>query len=166
MKRYCTIISLSLFFGLFVYIIFRSQHTIVNIMLNTLTNEEASPIIIVIRKHCPLPDFAIYSLPEGLWALAATLVSKHLFIRLLNKQIHLAWMPLCYSVSLELLQLFHIMRGRFDVMDILWSFFFTLIGIYIIKCPLPIQYLFRKFNYRTFFFVYIYAIVFLSHVSM
>lgn len=166
MKKYCTIISLALFFGLFVYLVFRSQHTIVNILLNKLTNGNAMPIICDIRQHFLLPKFMIYSLPEGLWALAATLVSKRLFLRTKRGSLHLAWVPLIYCISLEILQLFGWMPGSFDFMDILFPLVLTIYGIYFIKCPLPIQYLLQRFNYRTFFFVYIYAIVFLSHVSI
>jgi hypothetical protein len=166
MKKYCTIISLALFSGLFIYLVFRTQHTVVNILLNKLTAGHALPTILLIRKHCPLPSFIIYSLPEGLWVFAATLVSKHLFINIGKRTLHCAWLPLCYAVLLELLQRIHLMPGSFDLMDILLPLVFTLYGVYCIKCPLPIQYLLRKFNYRTFFFIYIYAIVFLSHVSI
>jgi hypothetical protein len=166
MKRYCTIISLALFAGLFVYLFYRTQHTIVNIILDKLSQGHALAAIFYIRKHFSLPEFVIYSLPEALWVFAATLVSKHLFIKLGKRNFHLAWTPLCYAVSLEFLQLFHLMPGSFDWMDILPSLAFTLYAIYFIKCPLPTQQLLGKFNYRTFFFIYIYAIVFLSHVSI
>ncbi|KAA5537120.1 hypothetical protein F0919_05465 [Taibaiella lutea] len=166
MKRYCTIISLALFAGLFIYLFYRTQHTVVNIMLDKLSYGNALAAILYIRKHFLLPEFVIYNLPEALWVFAATLVSKHLFIKLGRKNIHLAWTPLCYAVLLEFLQLLHWMPGSFDWLDILPSFAFTLCAVYFIKCPLQTQQLLGKFNYRTFFFIYIYAIVFLSHVSI
>lgn len=166
MKRYCTIISLALFTSLFIYLVYRTQHTVVNIMLNTLSHGTAIETILYIRSNFPLPDFIVYSLPEALWVFAATLVSKHLYLKYGKGIIHLAWAPLCYAILLELLQLLHWMPGSFDWLDILLSSGFTIIAIAFIKCPLPIQYLLQKFNYRTFFFIYIYAIVFLSHVSV
>jgi hypothetical protein len=166
MKRYCAIISLALFASLFIYLFFRTQHTVVNIMLAKLSHGHTLAAILYIRKHFPLPEFAIYSLPEALWVFAATLVSRHLFIQFGKQNFHLAWSPLCYAVSLEFLQLFHLMPGSFDRMDVLTSAAFTLFAVYFIKCPLPTQQLLGKFNYRTFFFIYIYAIVFLSHVSI
>lgn len=166
MKRYCTIISLALFTSLFIYLVYRTQHTVVNIMLNGLSHGQAIQAILQIRKCLALPDFIIYSLPEALWVFAATLVSKHLFIKFRKRNLHLAWVPLCYAVLLEFLQLFRLMPGRFDWMDILPSLTFTLYAVYFIKCPLPTQQLLGRFNYRTFFFIYIYAIVFLSHVSI
>ena len=166
MKRYCTIISLALFASLFIYLVYRTEHTVVNIMLNTISNGKAIKTILYLRAHFPLPDLMIYSLPEALCVFAATLVSKHLYLKYRQRNIHLAWAPLCYAVVLELLQLLHWMPGSFDWLDILLSSALTLVAISFIKCPLPIQYLLRRFNYRTFFFIYIYAIVFLSHVSV
>jgi len=166
MKRYCTIISLALFTSLFIYLFYRTQHTVVNIMLNKLSHGQAVTSIHYIRDHFPLPVFLIYSLPEALWVFAATLVSKQLFIKFRERNFHLAWAPLSYAISLEFLQLFHLMPGSFDWMDISLSLGFTLYAVRFIKCPLPAQQLLGKFNYRTFFFIYIYAIVFLSHVSI
>lgn len=166
MKKYCTIISLALFTSLFVYLFYRTQNTVVNIMLNKLSHGQSVSVIAFVRKHLPLSKFVIYSLPEALWVFAATLVSKHLFIKSRKRNFHLAWTPLCYAISLEFLQLLHLMPGSFDWMDILPSLAFTLYAVHFIKCPLPPQQLLGKFNYRTFFFIYIYAIVFLSHVSI
>lgn len=166
MKKYCTIISLALFASLFIYLFYRTQYTIVNIMLTSISGGQSKASILYIRNHFPLPGFVIYSLPEALWVFAATLVSRHLFLKFNGKNFHLAWMPLSYAISLEFLQLLRLMPGSFDLMDILLSLAFTLHAVYFIKCPLPTQQLLGKFNYRTFFFIYIYAIVFLSHVSI
>lgn len=165
MKKYCTIISLALFSSLFVYLVYRTQHTVVNIMLSKLSHGKSIQTIVAIRHLIPLSSFMIYSLPEALWVFAATLVCKHLYVKIRNQSFHLVWTPFFYAVSLEFLQLLKITPGKFDVMDMLPSLVLSLYAIYFIKCPLPAQQLLRKFNYRTFFFIYIYAIVFLSHVS-
>lgn len=166
MKKYCTIISLALFGSLFVYLVYRTPHTVVNIMLTGLSHGRWSETITALRNHIPASPFVIYSLPEALWVFAATLVCKHLYFKIKTHNLHLAWTPFFYAVSLEFLQLLKITRGHFDVMDILPSFLFSLYAIYFIKCPLPTQQLLSRINYRTFFFIYIYAIVFLSHVSL
>ena len=166
MKRYCAIISLALLTGLLLYLVYRTDRTIVNILLDKLTHGRSHDIRIILRKKIPLPGFIIFSLPEGLWVFSATLVSKHLYCGIKGVRLHLSWLPLFYAVLLEGLQWLHLMPGRFDIMDLSLSALFTIWALKGINCPLPEQDVFRQVNYRTFSLVYIYGIVFLSHVSV
>lgn len=165
MKRYYLLISLSLLTGLFIYIFYRTEHTVINILLHKLSRGSLHQFRIGLRAHLKLPASVVFSLPEGLWVFAATLTSKHLYCIVYKKRIHLSWLPMSYAVLLECLQLMHIMPGRFDVLDLFFSLCLGLWALRKIECPLPPQYLSRQFNYRTLSVVYIYAIVFLSHVS-
>lgn len=165
MKRYCIIISMALLTGLFIYLCYRSPDTVVNILLHRISNGNGARRTQWIRDHIPLPGFVIYSLPEGLWVMAATMISRRLYCKLGEIRWHLSWLPLGYAVLLEFLQLLRLMPGRFDPADIACASLLALWAIKKVHCPLPPQDFFRKINYRTLSFIYVHAIVFLSHVS-
>lgn len=166
MKRYCTIITLALMSCLFAYVVYRTDRTIVNILLDHITSGKASPVRTWLRSHISLPEWCIYSLPEALWVFSAALVSRRLYAVIGEKRFYLSWMPLVYAVLLEFLQLAHVMPGSFDIMDLGLALLFSLYAHYGIRCPLPQQHVFGLLNYRTFFLVYVYALVFLSHVHI
>lgn len=166
MKRYCTIITIALLSCLFIYIVYRSEKTVINIVLDYISGHRAPAIRRMVRHHFLLPDWVIYCLPEGLWVFSATLISRHLYCFPGRAKFYLSWLPVIYAVLLEFLQLLHIMPGRFDWTDLFISVLFSLWATYFIRCPLPQQHVFRSFNYRTIFLVYIYAIVMLSHVHV
>jgi hypothetical protein len=117
-----------------------------------------------IMRVLPLNNVVIYSLPEGLWVFCITLTSKPYYIRLNNLRFDCVFIPLIFCVSLEILQFFHITRGRFDLMDIGISVIFWILG----NCALRSRYekkdIFTKPNSKTIIFLASYAIVYLAHV--
>lgn len=115
-------------------------------------------------SEIPLNDYVIFSLPEGLWVFCITITSKDLYIRFAKKEIDCALLPLVFSIGLELLQLFHITNGRFDLLDVLISIFFWFIAYFMVDYKFSKENPFKAFNVRSFVFISSYAIVYLAHV--
>ena len=66
-----------------------------------------------------MPKWVIYSLPDGLWMFSCTSLILNVWNNRLNKQ-SIVWiisMPAIAILS-EFLQLFHFIRGTFDILDI------------------------------------------------
>ncbi len=66
-----------------------------------------------------MPKWVIYSLPDGLWMFSCTSLILNVWNNRLNKQ-SIVWiisMPAIAILS-EFLQLFHLIRGTFDILDI------------------------------------------------
>jgi hypothetical protein len=117
-----------------------------------------------IARALPLKDVVIYSLPEGLWVFCITLTSKPFYIRLNKRRFNCVFIPLIFSVGLEMLQLFHITRGRFDFMDIGVSVIFWILGAYVLKDRAEKRNIFTWPDSKTIVFLASYAIVYLAHV--
>ena len=166
MKRYYTIIVTALLAALFIYLFYRTEKTIINIMFTKLFG---SSITISLRHffktYLPLPDLIVYSLPGALWVFSATLISRHLYVRFRKYVVPLCIFPMLYTVLLEFLQLTHFLPGTFDYIDIILAMGFGLLARRSVKCPMPVQHIFYQYSYRTTSLVYIYGIVFLSHVQ-
>ena len=112
----------------------------------------------------PLNKHIIYSLPEGLWVFCITLTSKFLFIKIGRREIDLVFVPLFFSIGLELFQLFNITNGRFDWWDIGFAILFWAIAHYLINYKSPTQNILHPFTTRSFVCILSYAIVYLAHV--
>lgn len=166
MKKYYTTTAVALLVSLFIYIVYRSEQTVVNILLDQLTGHRAFLWKQQVRHLLPLPGYIIFSVPEGLWIFAATLISKNLYLVYRHRKFHLVHVPILYGIGLEFLQLLHIMPGRFDILDILFTLFFWLLAMLFISNPFRQQSIREQFNYRTFLLLFAYGIVFLSHVSL
>jgi hypothetical protein len=113
-------------FAVLIYVLFRSK-TI------TVLGLKNYPYIYSIMKdlqlYCKplksaLPEWFIYSLPDGLWTYAFT---SYAVIRLRNdptssfKTFYLLFTPVL-SISLEISQKFHLFPGTFDFVDLFFDF--------------------------------------------
>jgi hypothetical protein len=165
MKRKYILIIISLLISLFIYLFYRTDRTLVNqlvihiISLDTYTKLKAS-----VATALPLNNIIVYSLPEGLWVLCITLTSRHYYITLLGRRMDCLYIPMVFSVGLELFQLLHITNGRFDMMDISVSFIFWLSGAYLIGSRYQKQNILTQLNLRTTVCLASYCIVYLAHV--
>ena len=112
----------------------------------------------------PLNNIVVYSLPEGLWVFCITLTSKPYYLGLGNRQIDCIFVPLIFSVGLEILQLIHFARGRFDFMDIAVSIIFWLLGGYVLTGKSEKQNIFIGPNPNMITCLASYCIVYLAHV--
>ena len=161
MKRYYFAIIGSLLASLYIYVVYRTDKTVINIIVDNLLENRLDKAEL---RSVQLPENFIYSLPEGLWVFAATLLSKHLHISIRKAKIDMVYLPLGYALLLEIFQLFSLTPGRFDMVDILLSILFWLLGLVMIKCPHRPQPL-QRLNYRSMEVIFSYCIVFLAHVN-
>ena len=165
MRRDYIFIWISLLIGLFVYLFYRTDKTLVNqILIRVISLDTYRALKANIARALPLNDVIIYSLPEGLWVFCITLTSKPFYIRLNKRRFNCVFIPLIFCVGLELLQLFHITRGRFDFMDIGISVIFWILGNYVLRNKYEKKDIFTRPNSKTIIFLTSYAIVYLAHV--
>lgn len=150
---------------LFIYLFYRTERTVVNDMVMRLTSpEQFATIRAQVVKMLPLNDIVIYSLPEGLWIMCITLSSNMYYLRLFRLQIDCKYIPIILCLALEVMQLFHITNGRFDIMDILVTLVFWLPACTIFPYLQQKQNIFTSLNARAALCIASYSIVYLAHV--
>lgn len=165
MKKNYAFVILSLLTSLFIYLFYRTQKTVVNeIFISLLSADKYHALREKISGNIPLNEYIIYSLPEGLWVFCITLTSKFLFIRFGKREVDLVFMPLIFSVGLELMQLLHFTNGRFDFWDIGVSCMFWAIAKYWVKGTHSRQNILQPYTARSFICICSYGIVYLAHV--
>ena len=165
MKKKYIPISISLLISLFIYLFYRTERTLVNqLVYNVISFDTYSRLKASIASAFPLPDVVIYSLPEGLWVFCITLTSGHYYIKIGGRCIYCLYIPLLFSVALELFQLLHITNGRFDFMDIGISFAFWLLGLYANAPKTEKQDILSRLNLNATICLVSYCVVYLAHV--
>ena len=165
MKKNYFFILLSLLSSLFIYLFYRTEKTVINeIFISLVSFEKFADLRQSISNSLPLNEHIIYSLPEGLWVFCITLTSKFLFIKIGSRVINLLFVPLVFSIGLELFQLLHLTNGRFDLWDILVSILFWGVANYLFKHKKTRQNILDPFNSRSFICFLSYQIVYLAHV--
>lgn len=162
-KEHCYIIP-ALLISLFIYLFYRTQHTVVNeLAIRLLSSETYLTLRNTIVQHLPLSDIIVYSLPEGLWIFCITLTSMPYYLQMGSLYVDCKYMPLIYCVGLELLQLTHITNGRFDFIDIAFSAAFWLLAMYAFRQRRR-QNILSSIDVSTMGCLTSYGIVYLSHV--
>ena len=113
---------LTLLLGGFIYISFRSDTLI---MFNWFNELKLNTLIIGLREYTIpfknyLPQWVIFSLPDGLWIFSSTSIMLLLWNNKLNIKtiIWILLIPL-YAFSIEILQLCQLYPGTFDIIDII-----------------------------------------------
>ena len=123
-----------LLLGGFIYISFRTKSLV---LFNWIEDISLSGVVNVIRNiFYPLksivPNWIVFSLPDGLWTYAFT--SSLLIIwNNINNKVLIAFIPLLIGVILELLQYLKINSGTFDLMDIATYIIAATLSILIFK---------------------------------
>ena len=165
MKKYYWLIILSLLVSLFIYLFYRTEKTVINqIFISIVSLGKFMEWRKYVTSTLPLNEHIIYSLPEGLWVFSITLASKFLFVKVYGRNINLLFIPLVFSIGLELLQLLHITNGRFDFWDIGFSVVCWAAAAYLIKHKSANQNMLQPFTTSSFICVFTYIIVYLAHV--
>ncbi len=165
MKKEYLYIAVSLLVSLFIYLFYRTEKTVVNEMLISIISFDTYVAWKANVVHfIPINDTIVYSLPEGLWVFCITLTSKPYYIKLRSRRIDCVFIPLVFSIGLEIMQLLHVTNGRFDLMDIGVSIVFWLIGNFAFNNQANKQNILASLNLKTVICVATYAIVYLSHV--
>lgn len=126
------VVTLSLGISFLIYHFYRVDHILLNqIIANTIHLPSLA------STDLPrLPEWVIYSLPETLWVLAATLLSTELS-SLSSRASMLILLPLIFSLSLECCQYFHITDGVFDPQDLVAAVVGFLLAMLISRYSLP-----------------------------
>lgn len=165
MKNNYWLIILCLLGSLFIYLFYRTEKTVVNqIFISIVSLGKFVEWRMYVGCTLPLNRHIIYSLPEGLWVFCITLESKPFFIKIYNREFNLLFLPLIFSIGLELFQLVHITNGRFDFWDIGSSVAGWSVAAYLIKNKTAIQNIRNPFTNRSLICVLTYLIVYLAHV--
>lgn len=165
MKKSYFLIGVSLLVSLFIYLFYRTEKTVINeLFLSIVSFDTFTGLRQRITTALPLNEHIIYSLPEGLWVFCITLTSKSLFLKRGSLEIDLLFVPLLFSIGLELFQVFHLTNGRFDFWDIGASVVFWAAAHYLIEHKDVRQNILDPFTVRSFACFLSYGIVYLAHV--
>ena len=166
MRKLFLYIIPSLLISLFIYLFYRTEKTVVtDLLISIITKENYLLLKHSIVQKLPLNEYIIFSLPEGLWVFCITLTSKDIYLSHKDRMINFAFLPLIFSIGLEIFQLVELTNGRFDVFDILVSIFFWFVAYFVIDHQSTNkQHLFSSFNNKSVAFLASYAIVYLAHV--
>lgn len=164
-KKQYILIVLCLLISLFIYLFFRTEKTVINeLFISIISNEKYVELRKDIINVFPLNEYIIYSLPEGLWVFCITLTSTSLFLKLGPIKLNLLFLPLIFTIGLELFQLLHLTNGRFDFWDIGFSILFWAIANYFITNRNQSQNILNPFTKKSSICILSYLIVYFAHV--
>jgi len=122
-----------IFLSLLIYIFYRSELTLINQLFSLLIPlSELLQWQNTVQTVFPLPNWVIYSLPEGLWVLVVTLISKEFYFSRRTKNYSLVFFPLVLALVIELFQYLQITDGIFDWFDLGFSFTFWAIACFLL----------------------------------
>lgn len=165
MRKIYYYIVLSLMASLFIYMFYRTENTVINEIIISLTSLDGYlSLRDAVAAGVPLNDHIIYSLPEGLWVFCITLISKFFFVKIRGREVNLIYVPLIISIGLELCQLFNLTNGRFDFWDIGLSVLFWAAGVHLFKHESSRQNIMNPFTIKSMVCLFTYLIIYLAHV--
>lgn len=120
MRYFYTILALVVFcIGGLIYVIYRSLTLQMFVWFKHLG---LYPLIITFRyRNWPvLPDWVVYSLPDGLWMLSYLLIMKVIWYKKATKQALVLPLILpCFMNLTEILQAINYFPGTFDYLDLI-----------------------------------------------
>ena len=118
--------------GGFIYIIFRTETLIMFHWFKYLNISNEVDSIKNMRTGYSFPNWFIYNLPDGLWIFSYTAISLEIWKNSITRQ-NIFWVfsiPII-SVLSEFLQLFKIIPGTFDFLDVTFYLLGTIFSFYI-----------------------------------
>ena len=131
---YFTTVLLPLVIALMIYILFRSDSTLVNqLFVVVFSTETLDSIRAVNLGKIGIQPFIIYSFPNALWIFSTTILSFNQSIRVMKCAIPLYTFPIIYCLLLELFQMLNFTNGTFDVIDVVASLVFWALAIACMK---------------------------------
>lgn len=159
------IIALALLLSLFVYLFFRTEQTLVNyIFIKVFGGEPFYQSRLWVTSHVMLSNFQMYSLPEALWILSITLLSKRYKVRFAAQEISLVYLPIILAFGFELFQWMHWSQGSADLNDIWGALVFWALGMAVFPEREPKVYLSESLNIHVVLCTACYAVVYLAHL--
>lgn len=118
--------------GGIIYIVFRTERLIMFRWFEYLSISSEITIIQNLREVFSFPGWFIYSLPDGLWVFSYTSISLEIWKNSITKQ-NSFWIfgvP-AVAIASEVLQLFKVIPGTFDLTDIFFYVFGMILSYYI-----------------------------------
>lgn len=165
MKIKYFIIALALLCSLFVYLFYRTEQTVVNLVVIQIMGWDTfQEIRSGVNSKIILNGFQTYSLPEALWVLCLTLLSKRYKFRLATKEISLVYLPIILAFGFEFFQWIHWSNGSADLNDLWGSLLFWALGMKGFPEREPKIYLSESLNIHAALCTACYAVVYLAHV--
>lgn len=111
-----------------------------------------------------LSNFQMYSLPEALWVLSLTLLSKRYKVRFAAQEFSLVYLPIILAFGFEFFQWMHWSHGSADLNDIWGALVFWVLGMAVFPEREPKVYLSESLNIHAVLCTACYAVVYLAHV--
>ena len=113
-------ITLSLILGAFTYFMTRSESVYLNQWMVDFGLGSVLQFFQAQVNNADIPHWMIYSLPDALWMLALTLFILMIWDFKLHKR-SIPWIALAIIIGIlfEIAQRFHMIPGRFDVIDLI-----------------------------------------------
>jgi hypothetical protein len=165
MKRICSV-TIALLVSLFIYLFYRSEKTLVNeLILLVVSYDTYVAIKTVIADALPLSELLIFSIPGGLWVFCVTTLSEGFYIKIADREIQAAVVPVLFAVGLELCQLVHLTNGRFDMLDIASYLLFWSLACYFFEPRESQQKALSPFTLPGFICLACFLSVYLAHVQ-
>jgi len=107
--------------GVLIYSVTRSESIYLNQWLAHIANGKVNLFLQGLFQNAQIPQWIIYSLPDALWMLALTLVMLLIWdFRLHKKSIPWIASAIVAGILFEIAQGFHIVRGTFDIVDLMF----------------------------------------------
>ena len=136
MRKLIFLSILSILFGGVIYIAFRSSSIILFNWIDyiVLIDPVENLRIVTLPYKEYLPEWFLYSLPDGLWMFSYSCIVLVIWKRKITKY-SLLWLlslPMI-SILLEVLQYYDYFNGTFDIIDIVFFIFGSLLPILINK---------------------------------
>lgn len=123
-----------MFLGASIYLLFRKDTLLVFTWIDYIG---ASDIVFFIRDnvffiHKYIPDFFLYSLPDGIWVYSGTVAFVIIWKNYSNNSYGVFWIVLSFSCAVvaEILQLFGTVKGTFCSVDIVFYILFFCLALY------------------------------------
>lgn len=132
----------SLFLGILIYLFFRTESlkffSWLKIIGINFLNTNLRKATFQFAKF--LPDWFLFSLPDGLWIFSYVCLMLYIWKNNISKH-NLFWISIIPLIAIfsEIAQIFHLVRGTFDINDLL----FYLLGFF-----LPFIIFNKKLNYK------------------
>lgn len=165
LKKHFPILAVSLFFCLFIYVFYRTEKTLVNqVVIALFSHQSYYNLKNSVTSVLHLQGYFVYSLPEGLWVFCITITSSFFYVKAGKHKWNLIFLPILVALMMELFQLLHFLKGRFDIMDIAFAVCFWLLALFWMRPASGKEPLFQSFDSKTFCCIITYCIVYLAHV--
>lgn len=131
-KRIITLMlsATTLFLGGGLYLMCRSEHLVMFDWCKTIGIYQ---FIQQLRPQGNFDNWIVYSLPDGLWLFSYIILMGAIWAFDIRKSLLCSAPLIVIAIGSELLQIPHIVRGTFDVIDLLCYITGSLIGIFYIK---------------------------------